>query len=275
MTINCKGHLLDLSTPKVMGILNLTPDSFYDGGKFKNERSALLQVEKNMQHGMDILDIGAYSSRPGAEDISEDEELRRQSSVLQKITSEFPEVIISIDTFRSKVAKESLDCGAHIINDISAGKLDTEMMELIARYQVPYIMMHMKGTPQTMKQLSTYEDLVKEVVLYFSERVAEARKRGINDLIIDPGFGFAKNISQNFKLLHHLKVLKNLELPILTGVSRKSMIYKTLSTDVEAALNGTTALNMAALMNGSSILRVHDVLEAKQCVTLYQKLIEH
>lgn len=275
MTINYKGHLLDLSTPKVMGILNLTPDSFYDGGKFKNERSALLQVEKNMQHGMDILDIGAYSSRPGAEDISEDEELRRQSSVLQKITSEFPEVIISIDTFRSKVAKESLDCGAHIINDISAGKLDTEMMELIARYQVPYIMMHMKGTPQTMKQLSTYEDLVKEVVLYFSERVAEARKRGINDLIIDPGFGFAKNISQNFKLLHHLKVLKNLELPILTGVSRKSMIYKTLSTDVDAALNGTTALNMAALMNGSSILRVHDVLEAKQCVTLYQKLIEH
>lgn len=275
MTINCKGHLLDLSTPKVMGILNLTPDSFYDGGKFKNERSVLLQVERNMQHGMDILDIGAYSTRPGAEDISEDEELRRQNSVLQKITSEFPEVIISIDTFRSKVAKESLDCGAHIINDISAGKLDTEMMELIARYQVPYIMMHMKGTPQTMKQLSTYEDLVKEVMLYFSERVAEARKRGINDLIIDPGFGFAKNISQNFKLLHHLKVLKNLELPILTGVSRKSMIYKTLSTDVEAALNGTTALNMAALMNGSSILRVHDVLEAKQCVTLYQKLIEH
>ena len=275
MTINCKGHLLDLSTPKVMGILNLTPDSFYDGGKFKNERSALLQVERNMQHGMDILDIGAYSTRPGAEDISEDEELRRQNSVLQKITSEFPEVIISIDTFRSKVAKESLDCGAHIINDISAGKLDTEMMGLIARYQVPYIMMHMKGTPQTMKQLSTYEDLIKEVVLYFSERVAEARKRGINDLIIDPGFGFAKNISQNFKLLHHLKVLKNLELPILTGVSRKSMIYKTLSTDVEAALNGTTALNMAALINGSSILRVHDVLEAKQCVTLYQKLIEH
>lgn len=275
MTINCKGHLLDLTAPKVMGVLNLTPDSFYDGGKFKTNKKALEQVEKNIQDGMDILDIGAYSSRPGADDISEEEEIRRQASVLQQVTKEFPELIISIDTFRSQVAKESLDQGAHIINDISAGKLDENMLDLIASYQVPYIMMHMKGTPQTMKGLTDYDDLVKEVIFYFSERISEARKKGINDLIIDPGFGFAKNISQNFELLNHLKALQNLDLPILTGLSRKSMIYKSLSIDAQDALNGTTALNMVALMNGSSILRVHDVLEAKQCVILYQKLTEH
>jgi len=275
MTINCKGELLDLSVPKVMGVLNLTPDSFYDGGKFKNEDEVLKQVEKSIHDGMDILDIGAYSSRPGADDISENEELKRQSLILEQLKKEFPDLIISIDTFRSKVAKESLDRGAHIINDISAGKLDDKMLELIAEYQVPYIMMHMRGKPQTMKQLTDYEDLVKEVVFYFSERIGEARSKGINDLIIDPGFGFAKNITQNFELLNHLKVLKNLDVPMLTGLSRKSMIYKTLSIDAKEALNGTTALNMVALMNGSSILRVHDVLEAKQCVTLYQKLKEN
>jgi dihydropteroate synthase len=275
MTINCRGRLLDLSTPKVMGVLNLTPDSFYDGGKFKTKKEALLQVEKNIRDGMDILDIGAYSSRPGADTISETEELNRQSSVLAQVTKEFPEVLISIDTFRSNVAKESLDQGAHIINDISAAKLDPGMLDVIAEYQVPYIMMHMRGTPQTMKELTKYDNLVKEVIFYFSERVAEARSKGISDLIIDPGFGFAKNITQNFELLHHLKALKNLDLPILTGVSRKSMIYKTLHIDAQEALNGTTALNMVALMNGSSILRVHDVFEAKQCVTLYQKLIEN
>jgi dihydropteroate synthase len=275
MTINCRGRLLDLSTPKVMGVLNLTPDSFYDGDKFKTKKEALLQVEKNIRDGMDILDIGAYSSRPGADTISETEELNRQSSVLAQVTKEFPEVLISIDTFRSNVAKESLDQGAHIINDISAAKLDPGMLDVIAEYQVPYIMMHMRGTPQTMKELTKYDNLVKEVIFYFSERVAEARSKGISDLIIDPGFGFAKNITQNFELLHHLKALKNLDLPILTGVSRKSMIYKTLHIDAQEALNGTTALNMVALMNGSSILRVHDVFEAKQCVTLYQKLIEN
>lgn len=275
MTINCKGHLLDLSVPKVMGVLNLTPDSFYDGGQFKNEKEVLDQVETYLQQGMDILDIGAYSSRPGAKDISEEEELKRQQSVLKKVTKEFPELIISIDTFRSKVAKESLDHGAHIINDISAGKLDDDMLDLIADYQVPYIMMHMRGTPQTMKQLTDYDNLVNDIVFYFSERVAEARSKGINDLLIDPGFGFAKTIEQNFELLNHLKVFGHLELPILTGVSRKSMVYKTLNITSQEALNGTTALNMAALMNGSSILRVHDVLEAKQCITLYQKMKEH
>lgn len=272
MTINCKGQLLDLSTPKVMGVLNLTPDSFYDGGKFKNEKEALKQVEKYRIDGMDILDIGAYSSRPGADDISEDEELRRQSSVLKQITKEFPDLVISIDTFRSSVAKESLDQGAHIINDISAGKLDEQMLEVIAKYQVPYIMMHMRGTPQTMKQLTTYDDLVKEVVYYFSERLAVTKKMGINDVIIDPGFGFAKTTAQNFELLNHLDILQSLDVPILTGISRKSMIYKTLGIDSKQALNGTTALHMVALQNGSSILRVHDVLEAKECITLYQKL---
>ncbi len=273
MTINCKGHLLNLSTPKVMGILNLTPDSFYDGGQFKNKSEVLRRVEVNLQHGMDILDIGAYSSRPGADDISEEEELKRQQGVLQEIIKEFPEVIISIDTFRSKVAKESLDLGAHLINDISAGVLDSNMLDLISNYQVPYIMMHMKGTPQTMKQLAHYDSVVKEVVFYFSERIAKAREKGINDLIIDPGFGFAKTVEQSFELLNHLKVLKHLEVPMLTGVSRKSMIYKTLNIEAKDALNGTTALHMAALINGSSILRVHDVLEAKQCIHLYNNLI--
>ncbi|AFU67430.1 dihydropteroate synthase [Psychroflexus torquis ATCC 700755] len=275
MTINCKGRLLDLSTPKVMGVLNLTPDSFYDGGKFKNDKEALEQVEKNIQDGMDILDIGAYSSRPGADHISEEEELKRQSSVLQQITKEFPDLIISIDTFRSEVAKASIDQGAHIINDISAGNLDANMMDFIADSQVPYIMMHMRGTPQTMKSMTSYKHLVTDIISYFSKKVLEARAKGINDLLIDPGFGFAKTIDQNFELLNHLKALKSLNLPILSGISRKSTIYKTLNIDAKEALNGTTALNMVALMNGSSILRVHDVLEAKQCITLYQKLIEN
>jgi dihydropteroate synthase len=275
MTINCKGHLLDLSTPKVMGVLNLTPDSFYDGGKFKNDKEALEQVEKNIQDGMDILDIGAYSSRPGANHISEEEELKRLSSVLQQVTKEFPDLIISIDTFRSEVAKASIDQGAHIINDISAGSLDANMMDFIADSQVPYIMMHMRGTPQTMKSMTSYEHLVTDIIAYFSKKVSEARAKGINDILIDPGFGFAKTIDQNFELLNHLKALKSLNLPILSGISRKSTIYKTLNIDAKEALNGTTALNMVALMNGSSILRVHDVLEAKQCITLYQKLIEN
>jgi dihydropteroate synthase len=274
MTINCKGQLLDLSVPKVMGVLNLTPDSFYDGGKFKNEKEILNQVDKFIIDGMDILDIGAYSSRPGADDISEEEELKRQQSVLKSIVKTFPDVIISIDTFRSKVAEESINCGAHIINDISAGNLDGNMLDTVAKLQVPYVMMHMKGTPQNMKSIAQYDDLLKEVVYYFSERISAARAKGINDLIIDPGFGFAKTISHNFELLHHLKFLKQLDLPILTGVSRKSMIYKTLKIDADQALNGTTAMNMVCLMQGSLILRVHDVLEAKQCVKLYQKLTD-
>jgi dihydropteroate synthase len=275
MTINCKGQLIDFTTPKVMAILNLTPDSFYDGGQFKNEKVVLKTVEKQLKQGMDILDIGAYSTRPGADDISVSEELNRQHSILKLITKEFPNLIISIDTFRSEVAKESLDVGAHIINDISAGSLDDKMMDLIAEYQVPYIMMHMRGTPQTMKTLTTYQHLVTDILNYFSEKISKARGKGINDLIIDPGFGFAKTIDQNFELLYHLKAFQQLDLPILAGLSRKSSIYKTLGIEAKEALNGTTALNMVALMQGSSILRVHDVLEAKQCITLYQKLIQN
>lgn len=275
MTINCKGQLIDFNTPKVMAILNLTPDSFYDGGQFKNEKKVLKTVEKQLKEGMDILDVGAYSTRPGADDISITEELNRQHNILKLITKEFPSLILSIDTFRSEVAKESLDAGAHIINDISAGSLDDKMMDLIAEYQVPYIMMHMRGTPQTMKTLTAYEHLVTDILKYFSEKISKARDKGINDLIVDPGFGFAKTIEQNFELLHHLRFFKQLDLPILTGLSRKSSIYKTLGVEAKEALNGTTALNMIALMHGSSILRVHDVLEAKQCITLYQKLIEN
>lgn len=275
MTINCKGQLIDFTTPKVMAILNLTPDSFYDGGQFKTKKVVLKTVEKQLKQGMDILDIGAYSTRPGADDISVSEELNRQHSILKLITKEFPNLIISIDTFRSEVAKESLDVGAHIINDISAGELDHKMMDLIAEYQVPYIMMHMRGTPQTMKTLTTYHHLVTDILTYFSKQISKARDKGINDLIIDPGFGFAKTIDQNFELLQHLKAFQQLNLPILAGLSRKSSIYKTLGIEAKEALNGTTALNMVALMQGSSILRVHDVLEAKQCITLYQKLIQN
>jgi len=272
MTINCKGSLIDLSAPKVMGVLNLTPDSFYDGGKYKNESQILSQVEKMLADGATFIDIGAYSSRPGATNISEEEEVKRIVPIIELVLEKIPSVVLSIDTFRSKVASESLDRGAALINDISAGKLDENMMFTVAKYQVPYVMMHMKGTPQNMKQMTTYKDLLKEIVFYFSERVNEARAHKINDIIIDPGFGFAKNVQQNFHLLANLNLLQNIDLPILAGLSRKSMIYKTLKTTPQEALNGTTALNMLALHNGANILRVHDVKEAMECITLFNEL---
>lgn len=272
MTINCAGQLLDLNTPKIMAILNLTPDSFYDGGKFKESSKILNQIEKNIQDGMDILDIGAYSSKPNAVEVSVEEEKQRLLSVLTLIRKKFPEVIISIDTFRASVAAESIEVGAQIINDISAGNLDSEMMKAVAKHQVPYIMMHMRGKPQNMNSLTDYDNLEQEIMLYFSEKIAEARQLGINDLILDPGLGFAKTKAQNFQILNHLSIFKNTDLPILIGLSRKSMIYKSLDISAKNALNGTTALNMAALMNGANILRVHDVLEAKQCVTLFNEM---
>lgn len=272
MTINCGGQLLDLNTPKIMAILNLTPDSFYDGGKFKESSKILNQIEKNIQDGMDILDIGAYSSKPNAVEVSVEEEKQRLLPVLTLIRKKFPEVIISIDTFRASVAAESIEVGAQIINDISAGNLDSEMMKTVAKYQVPYIMMHMRGKPQNMNALTDYDNLEQEIMLYFSEKIAEARQLGINDLILDPGLGFAKTKTQNFQILNHLSIFKNADLPILIGLSRKSMIYKSLDISAKDALNGTTALNMAALMNGANILRVHDVLEAKQCVTLFNEM---
>ena len=272
MTINCKGKLIDLNSPKVMGILNLTPDSFYDGGSYQDGKSILRQAEKMLLEGATFIDLGAYSSRPGAEHVSEDEELGRMLPALQSVLEEFPEAIVSIDTFRSRIAKRCLEIGAAIINDISAGKLDKKMLSTIAKFKVPYIMMHMRGNPQTMKILTDYDDLVIDVRAYFSERVAKARSLGMSNLVIDPGFGFSKTRSQNFKLLQNLDLFQTLEVPILAGLSRKSMIYKTLDTDSYNALNGTTALNMLALHKGAKILRVHDVKEAMECVKLSMEL---
>lgn len=272
MTINCKGILVDLSSPKVMGILNVTPNSFFDGGKYKNEIEILAQVEKMLLYGATFIDIGAYSSKPNAEFVSEQEEISRIVPVVNLILKHFPETMISIDTFRSEVAKASIESGAAIINDIAAGNLDDKMFEIIAKYNVPYIMMHMRGNPQTMQTLTDYDDIVKEMLFYFSEKVAEARRFGINDLIIDPGFGFAKTTLQNYEVFQKMEFFNILELPILVGISRKSMIYKTLDTTIENALNGTTVLNTLALTKGAKILRVHDVKEAMECVTLFNKI---
>lgn len=272
MTINCQGNLIDLSEPKILGILNLTPDSFYDGGTLKNEASIITKVEKMLTDGADFIDLGGYSSRPGASDITVNEEINRVAPIVELLKKQFPDILISIDTFRSEVAKTCLDKGAAMINDISAGNLDIKMMTTIASYQVPYIMMHMKGTPQTMQSLSQYKNITQEVIFYFSEKIAQARTLGINDIIIDVGFGFAKDTTQNFELLNNLELLKTLDIPILTGISRKSMIYKTLNSSAKEALNGTSALHMIALQKGSNILRAHDIKEAKECILLHRAL---
>jgi dihydropteroate synthase len=272
MTINCKGQLVDLSVPKVMGILNVTPNSFFDGGKYKNETELLTRVEKMITEGATFIDVGAYSSKPNAEFVSEEEEISRVIPVVNLLQKHFPDTLLSIDTFRAGVAKACIENGAAIINDISAGMLDDKMMETIAKYNVPYIMMHMKGTPQTMQTLTQYENLIKEMLFYFSERIAFARALGINDVIVDPGFGFSKTLDQNYAILQNLELFQMLELPLLAGVSRKSMIYKTLDSNAEMALNGTTVLNTIALTKGAKILRVHDVKEAVECVTLFNKL---
>ena len=272
MTINCKGTLIDLSSPKVMGILNLTPDSFYDGGQHKNEKSILKHAEKMLSEGATFIDIGAYSSRPNADHVSEKEELKRILPIVGLLFNEFPEILISIDTFRSEVAKQSIEAGAALINDISAGKLDDNMLKTIADLHVPYIMMHMRGTPQTMQKQTKYDDLLKDILFYFSERLAQAKQLGIIDIIVDPGFGFAKTLEQNFNLLKHLELFKILEKPLLVGVSRKSMIYKTLENTAQEALNGTSVLNTVALQKNASILRVHDVKEAMETIKLIKSL---
>lgn len=272
MTINCKGQLIDLTTPRVMGILNLTPDSFYDGGFYKQESAILKQIERMLSEGATFIDIGAYSSRPNAIHISEEEELKRLLPIVDLAVKNFPEILISIDTFRSKVALEAVENGACMINDISAGKMDGNMMKTIAHLKVPYIMMHMQGTPQNMQQNVTYDNLIKDILFYFSERIALARSLGIIDIIADPGFGFSKTRTQNFELLNHLDLFRILEMPILVGFSRKSMVYKTLNTTAENALNGTTVLNTIALQKNANILRVHDVREAIECISLSQQL---
>lgn len=272
MTINCRGTLIDLSSPKVMGILNVTPNSFYDGGKYAEEKSLLAQVEKMLTEGATFIDVGAYSSKPSAEFVTEEEEIGRLIPMVKSVLQHFPKTLISVDTFRANVAKAAIENGACIINDIAAGSLDEHMMQTVAELQVPYIMMHMKGNPQTMQSLAHYENVTKEVLFYFSEKVAQARSLGINDLIIDPGFGFAKTLEQNFEVMSNLELFQMLELPILIGISRKSMIYKALDTSAEFALNGTTVLNTIALQKGSNILRVHDVKEAVECVNLCNNL---
>ncbi|TDD97043.1 dihydropteroate synthase [Flavobacterium cellulosilyticum] len=272
MTIHCNGQLIDLSSPKVMGILNITPNSFFDGGKYKSDKEIVFQVEKMLNDGATFIDIGAYSSKPKAEFVSEAEELQRIVPIVQLILQKFPETILSIDTFRSEVAKVCIENGAAMINDISAGNLDDVMLATIAKYNVPYIMMHMRGTPKTMQTLTDYENIVKEILFYFSEKVALARSFGINDLIVDPGFGFSKTLEQNYEVLQKLTLFEMLELPLLAGFSRKSMIYKSLNSSAEESLNGTTVLNTIALTKGAKILRVHDVKEAMECITLFNKI---
>ena len=253
-----------------MGILNITPDSFYDGGKNDSDQVIIDKVQKMLDDGATFVDIGAYSSKPNAEFVSEAEELRRIIPVIELLVKVFPEILISVDTFRSEVVKASIESGASIINDISAGNLDAKMMEIVAKYNVPYIMMHMKGNPKTMQSLTSYEDIIKEMLFYFSEKVNEARSLGINDIIIDPGFGFAKTLEQNFEIMNKLELFQMLDLPLLSGISRKSMIYKTLGTTPQESLNGTTFLNTVSLMKGAKILRVHDVKEAVECVALFE-----
>jgi dihydropteroate synthase len=255
-----------------MGIINVTPDSFYAGSKMQTKDAVLGQAEKMLTEGATFLDIGGYSSRPGAEHVSETDELARVLPAIEALINEFPEVYISIDTFRSKVAKKAVEAGAALVNDISAGIMDHAMIPTVAQLQVPYIMMHMKGTPQTMTTQTNYDNLITEVLHYFSERISLARKAGINDLIVDPGFGFSKTRKQSFSLLNNLELFQQLDLPFLVGLSRKSMIYKTLGIKAEEALNGTTALHSIALLKGAAILRVHDVKEAMECIALIGKL---
>ena len=260
--------MVDLSTPKVMGILNVTPDSFYDGGRLTDEASILKQAERLLTEGATFVEVGGYSSRPGATDISEEEEVKRILPVVQSLSKYFPEAIISVDTFRSEVARHAINEGACIVNDISGGRLDSLMVETVAALGVPYVLMHSRGTPQNMTQLTEYENLIKDVVDYFHQKVSNLQKAGVKDIIIDPGFGFAKNIEQNFQLLKHLGHFQILGKPLLVGLSRKSMIWKTLKIDPESALNGTTSLNTIALLKGTNILRVHDVKEAVEIVKL-------
>ena len=271
-TINCNGKLVDLSSPKVMGILNVTPNSFYDGGKHKNINTIIHQVDKMLSDGATFIDIGAYSSKPSAEFVSETEESKRLLLVLKEIVNTFPNIIISVDTFRANVARIAVENGAAIVNDISAGLLDENMLPTVADLKVPFIMMHMRGNPQTMQSLTDYKDIVKEMVFYFSERVAKARSFGISDIIIDPGFGFAKTLEQNYEVLNKLELFSILDLPLLAGISRKSMIYKVLENTAQEALNGTTVLNTIAVQKGAKILRVHDVKEAVECIKLVDKL---
>jgi len=271
-TLNIKGKLIDLTEAKVMAILNITPDSFYSTSRTSTHDEALKKTEKFLEDGATFIDVGGYSSRPGAKDISAEEEMDRLVPVVEQISKEFPQAILSIDTFRAVVAEATVKAGAHIINDIASGDMDEKMIETVAKLQVPYIFMHMQGTPQNMQQNPVYGDVLLDVVDYFSKKISDLKKFHIHDLILDPGFGFGKTIAHNYSLLQQMEAFKIFELPILVGFSRKGMIYKTLGTNAAEALNGTSILNTIALQKGAGILRVHDVKEAVECVKLVHKL---
>jgi dihydropteroate synthase len=272
MTINCKGKLIDFSTPRVMGILNTTPDSFFDGGSYKNETEIVEQVEKMLTEGATFIDVGGVSSRPGAKHISKEEELQRVVPIIELLVAHFPGIIISIDTFRSTVAKKAIEAGAALINDISGGKMDANMFKTVAELQVPYIIMHMLGTPQDMQQNPQYDDVTKEVISFFAEQIHHLQQLKVNDILIDVGFGFGKTIVHNYELLKNLALFKSLDAPILAGISRKSMLCKPLEITPKTALNATTSANTIALLNGANILRVHDVKEAMEAVKIVMQL---
>lgn len=273
-SINCKGKLLSFSQPLVMGILNITPNSFFDGGQHNSMQNAVTQTKKMLDDGADIIDIGGYSSQPNADFVTEEMEIDRLIPVIEVLVKTFPDIIISVDTFRAAVAEKAIEHGAAIINDISGGTLDENMFDVVGKHQVPYILMHMRGTPQNMQQFVDYDDLVSDIIYYFSERLEKAYQAGIKDVIIDPGFGFSKTLAQNYELLSKLNMFQHLDVPILAGVSRKSMIYNLLSISPKEALNGTTVLNTLALTKGADILRVHDVKEAIECVKIVKKTYE-
>ena len=275
MILNINGGVFDLSSPKIMGVLNVTPDSFYDGGVFSNEKKILAQVEKMILDGADIIDIGGFSSKPGAKTISLKEEEKRVIPIIKLINKTFNKIIISVDTFRSEIAEKSLNEGASIINDISGGDLDKNIYQISYKYKAPYIMMHMNGVPSNMQNNPKYENINHDIIKDFTSKIDSAEKKGVCDIIIDPGFGFGKTIQHNYQILNNLKLYTVLKKPILVGISRKSMIYKLLKTDPTKALNGTTSLNTIALINGANILRVHDVKEAKEVIKLYSFLKEN
>ena len=272
--LNCKGRLLVVDKPLVMGIINVTPDSFYSGSRFNLASDVLPKVEKMIKEGASIIDVGGQSTRPGSQQLSAEAELERVIGIIESIHFNFPDTVISIDTFHAKVAIDAVAAGASMVNDISAGGLDPNMISSVSSLNVPYVCMHMKGTPATMQQHAQYENIALETLDYFVKKVEQCRKAGIKDVIIDPGFGFAKTIEQNFLLLKQLPILRTLELPILCGLSRKSTVYKTLAVPVEESLNGTTVLNTIALLNGANILRVHDVKEAKEAIELVAKYLQ-
>ena len=273
-TLNIAGKLLDLSTPQVMGILNVTPDSFFSGSRVLQMEDAYKKADKMLSEGALILDIGGHSTRPGADAVSEEEELHRVLPVVEMLRKRFPQVIVSIDTFRASVARKSIESGAHIINDIAGGNLDPLMFETVAELNVPYILMHSRGTPQTMKELTHYDDLVTDVMRELQTKIYQLRQLGVKDIVADMGFGFAKNADQNYVLLRELRAFETLNVPLLVGVSRKSMIWRKLDITPEQSLNGTTALNTVAILNGANILRVHDVKEAVEVIKLVRLILK-